>query len=205
MLSIPDSPQKRCPTCQEWLPLDAFNKDRNQADGKSVYCRMCRKAYDKRWRDKNMGYMGRYLRSYLREVKTNGPRPRANKSELTYQERRKDVIERWQRTHREERHAIAHRSRSRRSVAGHHTANELRALYQWFGHCCLSCGRVDDIAIDHVVPISKGGANTINNLQPLCKSCNSRKATKTIDYRDPDRLAAFLASVTLPPGGSSKL
>jgi 5-methylcytosine-specific restriction endonuclease McrA len=36
---------------------------------------------------------------------------------------------------------------------------------------------------DHVVPLKHGGLNTIENIQPLCGSCNSRKHLKHIDYR----------------------
>lgn len=48
---------------------------------------------------------------------------------------------------------------------------------------CLCCGSDKNLSIDHIIPVSIGGSNDFNNLQLLCKSCNSRKGTKIIDYR----------------------
>jgi len=43
---------------------------------------------------------------------------------------------------------------------------------------CVSCGTDKNISIDHVIPLSKGGLNEIENMQFLCKNCNSKKGAK---------------------------
>jgi 5-methylcytosine-specific restriction endonuclease McrA len=73
--------------------------------------------------------------------------------------------------------------KQRRRAAGVLTVAEWEQIKAQYGHLCLACGSDAPLTIDHVVPISKGGANTAANVQPLCGPCNSSKATKTIDYR----------------------
>jgi hypothetical protein len=43
------------------------------------------------------------------------------------------------------------------------------------GFYCKNCGSIDDICIDHILPVSRGGGNDESNLQLLCRSCNSKK------------------------------
>ena len=57
------------------------------------------------------------------------------------------------------------------------------------GGKCVLCGSNENIEFDHIVPFSKGGANTYRNIQILCESCNRRKSDNIgldEDYFDSD-------------------
>lgn len=64
-----------------------------------------------------------------------------------------------------------------------YTQAEWDRLCAFYNHRCLCCGKRRPLTVDHVVPVTKGGSNLIQNLQPLCRPCNSRKSDQTIDYR----------------------
>lgn len=44
---------------------------------------------------------------------------------------------------------------------------------------CLYCDSEKDLTIDHVIPSSRGGNNTWQNLATCCKHCNETKDNKT--------------------------
>ncbi|MFC1509174.1 HNH endonuclease [Candidatus Omnitrophota bacterium] len=43
------------------------------------------------------------------------------------------------------------------------------------GKCCI-CGSREFIDFDHIVPFSRGGSNTVRNIQLLCEKCNGEKS-----------------------------
>ncbi len=69
---------------------------------------------------------------------------------------------------------------------GRFSANEFLELCNKYGNKCLRCNENKPLTADHVIPLARGGSNSIDNIQPLCRSCNAKKHTKTIDYRPKD-------------------
>ena len=68
-------------------------------------------------------------------------------------------------------------------VGGSFSKLEWEELQESYGNICISCGSNIRMEADHVIPISKGGVNSIDNIQPLCLKCNRSKGTKIIDFR----------------------
>lgn len=67
----------------------------------------------------------------------------------------------------------------RKGVPGTITVESWRSLLALYGNRCAWCGSYDDISIDHKIPVSKGGTNYLENLQPLCMPCNQSKNDRT--------------------------
>lgn len=62
------------------------------------------------------------------------------------------------------------------------------------GFRCQYCGARDRLTIDHVMPRSRGGKDTWENLVTACTACNSRKGNRT-----PDEAAMPLARKPFRP------
>jgi 5-methylcytosine-specific restriction enzyme A len=42
---------------------------------------------------------------------------------------------------------------------------------------CAVCNTTEDLTADHIVPLSKGGANTLSNYRVLCRRHNSQRGS----------------------------
>ena len=72
-------------------------------------------------------------------------------------------------------------------AGGAFTSVEWEALKAQYNYTCPACGRKEpeiSLTVDHKTPVTKAGTSNIENIQPLCLSCNSRKGTKVIDYQE---------------------
>ncbi len=77
------------------------------------------------------------------------------------------------------------RNRDIRKLEGSHTSEEWEILLAQYNWTCPSCKRAEPeikLTEDHIIPVSKGGSNNIENIQPLCPTCNGKKHTQIIKY-----------------------
>jgi 5-methylcytosine-specific restriction endonuclease McrA len=110
---------------------------------------------------------------------------------IKYREENRERIaayDRWYRKKNKEKVYFwgRHREYLKKNCVGSHTFQEWEDLKKQYNHTCLCCKRREPeikLCEDHIIPLSKGGGNYINNIQPLCRQCNTKKMQKTIDYR----------------------
>lgn len=75
---------------------------------------------------------------------------------------------------------------SKRQMLAPQTENQSRhipqdvknSVWQRDSGKCVQCKATSYLEFDHVIPFSKGGANTINNVQLLCRQCNLKKGSR---------------------------
>ena len=143
------------------------------ADGHG--CKLCMAERNARHREKERPYH----RTYDRKWRATHPLTAEQK------ERQAKRGAEWQKNNPERCRLAEHKHRT--SVTGNggfFTPEEWFTLCFACGFRCLCCGRLKKLESDHVVPVSKGGTSWLWNIQPLCRTCNARKGTKSTDYRE---------------------
>ncbi len=118
---------------------------------------------------------------------------------LANPDRKRANNRRWFESNRQKIRQMSRISKAKRrdwAAGARYSLADWQAMCDCFNSVCLCCGSDAALTVDHVIPLSRGGTNTIENLQPLCRHCNLSKNNRhSTDYRDPDRLALFLASI----------
>lgn len=133
-----------------------------------------KKARDRKYREEH----AKEIKAYLRDYKSTNEQYRAHSLEYNRE---------YSRTHPERNAQNFNNRRARKQQAGgSFTSKEWLELCIRYQYTCLCCKRREPeitLTVDHVIPLSKGGSNSLENIQPLCLECNLRKGTKTKDYR----------------------
>lgn len=102
---------------------------------------------------------------------------RLPKEEL--KKRARERVNRYRRTHPEKTIAWKHKRRALEMGAdGQFSSEEWVLLKKKHGNRCALCRNDKKLTVDHIIPLCKGGTNYIENIQPLCMPCNSKKWIK---------------------------
>ena len=159
---------RTCRTCSVEKPLDAFYVDcRGWRNTQCKACVVARTVAHRRenptrsWNEDPAKREARLARA-RESRKRNGFGAEGNR--------------RWRRAHPEEARLIDRTAAQLRRTPG------LRESILARDGCCLRCGALGGLVIDHILPVLQGGTNDPDNLQTLCRRCNSLKRG-AVDWR----------------------
>jgi 5-methylcytosine-specific restriction endonuclease McrA len=97
-----------------------------------------------------------------------------------YRERRKSQVREFQQT--DEGQALMRQRRDRRRArtrnVPHEPYNRAELFERWGYSCCYCDAPATDV--EHIKPISRGGADALHNLTVACGPCNGSKGAKTL-------------------------
>lgn len=141
----------------------------NARDRARSYDPIKKKAYHARTKQRQAAWRKEYYQRRREELLAYGKR---------WRKKNKKVVRLYRRQHLAE---DAFRASQRRALMKVHSLGdftlaawkELKLAYR--GRCAY-CDRRRKLTIDHVIPLAKGGAHTLSNIVPACKSCNCKKA-----------------------------
>ena len=166
---------------------------------------MNKKEYDKKWRKDNPHfrdkwnaehpeYRKRYRQEHAERHNEQGKRWREDNKEKVAISRKQwsnnnpTYQSLWRKTEKgracTQRKNVTRRVRLR-EVINTLTAKEWSDILEQYNYKCAYCRRSildlpDGLVRDHVIPISRGGSNTKENIVPSCVNCNTEKHTQLI-------------------------
>ena len=171
---------KTCTKCRESKPIEQFGKDSKAKDGKFYWCKECARAHDRAYYYADPSRRVAISQAYYwRNVEKCRARARSD-----HWENREANIERMRKYREENPHK--HKELSARRHArkvGAPVVEKIDREYVWErdGGRCHICGKKIDRSIprnfhlDHLVPLSKGGNHTHDNLRAAHQTCNAMR------------------------------
>jgi 5-methylcytosine-specific restriction endonuclease McrA len=148
----------------------------------SLFALMNTKKYYSEYRKKNREHLREYRKKWAAK---NSDKIRSwNASyKASHQEELKEYYSKYSKDNSDGRKAIWHRRRARlKNAPGSFTKHQweqMKDIYNWTCPMCLKREPEIHLSIDHKIPLSKGGTNYADNIQPLCFNCNAKKQDKT--------------------------
>lgn len=153
--------KKQCTKCQKFLRFSEFYHDNHSRDGLSYWCNDCRKE----------------------NVRQHRLDPEYRKKQMIWNNK-------WRNRPENRQKVLKMRRKSQNKIndilcsIGRVTPILRKNILSRDSYQCLSCQSRQQLTIDHIIPISKGGLTQEENLQTLCRSCNAKKQRQIIDFRN---------------------
>ena len=161
---------KTCAACKEEKPLDGYYKNKNTADGLQSSCKPCLFAYQKQYRASARG-----REAYKRADE---------KWKIKNPEQRRKTKKQWRQRNPEKTRANNRKWRALKGDNYHETYSDAY-IFERDGWYCGICGQKINKrlkwpnqrakSIDHIIPLSRGGADAPINLQAAHLRCNQSK------------------------------
>lgn len=175
-----------CSRCRELKPSSEFWRCDKKRNGLQSYCKTCTLAKNKEWVAKNIDKVRAAKRSAIRPY-TEKQREWHRRNYAANKERLLARNKAWWKNNPDKARVITLATTNRRRLVklgcvGSHTEAEWRGLTGRYELRCAKCSDIKPLTRDHVIPLTSGGTDYIDNIQPLCKPCNSSKGTKTVRY-----------------------
>lgn len=172
---------KLCAKCKQVKNESAFGKNARYKDGLQSYCKSCMTSYSREWDDKHPEKRKAITdkwRTENRELVTS----LAREWNLNNPERKREINKAWNDRHRKQARLIEkNRELRERNAPGNGvTLAEWNQLQKDYLYRCAYCGGKEPLEMDHIEPISKGGANEASNIVPACRSCNAKKSNNPL-------------------------
>ncbi len=148
-------------------------------------CAECLNAHCKIYYSKNKSYFKEKDAKWLK-LNAHKNRERSRIWRINNLQLARSMDKRYKKNNKEKVSFDTIKRRRRKTSLGEFTFKEWEHIKKLYKYTCLSCKKTKPhikLTQDHVIPISKGGSNSAENIQPLCRVCNCKKGTKIIDYR----------------------
>ena len=174
---------KTCSICNLELPLEDFSKIKKNKDGLSGSCKICvsvtRKLYRKNNKEKINNYNNEFRKEYISNYNKEYRIKNIVKLKLN------DKL--FKQNHKEAYNAYAQKHRNqKRLLESSLTIKQWDSMKEDFNHKCAYCGKKSNLTYEHFIPLNLGGEYSINNIIPVCSTCNCSKGAKDffIWYKD---------------------
>lgn len=214
-MSASDS-TKRCTKCDAVRPLTEFHRKPTYTGGYHTWCKFCVSAYNKAYKAKNRERLmaadrarywankEEYSEKAKRRYRENpeSAKRRAKERRATYPERLADEQRRYRERNQDKRRLARARRRAakKNGDAPGRPRREHRVLWQMYdsqGGLCAYCEEplFGNFHLEHMIPLSRGGAHDWMNLALACPTCNMRKGERTVEeFMERLALRAFLGT-----------